>query len=137
MGLSEADAEAMDQQYSDGYQEGYDDGKRVGQEVAKDEWALVVKNAYTERTRLLAYIATLHDSHVGFNDEDEMDWPVLTIETPMGQMTWHIAPEDGHLLSLVRHTDPQDRGWDGHTTQEKYERLERLILVNTHVVRED
>lgn len=127
MGLGDADAEALEQQYSDGYQSGYDDGLHVGKSVAKEEWAVALKNAYTERARLLAYIAVQHDSHVGFNDLDEQDWPVLTIETDQGQMTWHIAPEDGHLLTHVRHTDPQDRGWDGHTAQEKYERLERLI----------
>lgn len=127
MGLSEADEAALDNAYGEGYQEGYEFGKKAAVAAVREEFAVALKSAYTERARLLAYIATWHNAHVGFNDPEEADWPLLTIETGQGQMTWHIAPEDAHLLSHIRHTDEEDRGWDGHTTQEKYARLERLI----------
>lgn len=40
-------------------------------------------------------------------------WPVVFIELPTGQVSWHI-PEHG---------EP----WDGHTTEEKYRRVDALI----------
>lgn len=40
------------------------------------------------------------------------EWPVAFIELPTGQVSWHM-PE---------HPIP----WDGHTTEEKYERCKQL-----------
>lgn len=41
------------------------------------------------------------------------DWPVVIIETPVGQVSWH----------LPAHPIP----WDGHTTAEKYRRVDALL----------
>ena len=46
-------------------------------------------------------------------DSNEPEWPVAYIELPTGQVSWH----------LPQHVKP----YDGHTTEEKYERIRRLI----------
>lgn len=84
-------------------------------------------NIYNERARLVAFLATLYPSHIGYTDPDEPDWPVVIIETAAGQMSWHIAPEDVHLFDHVTQTNRYCRGWDGHTTEEKYARLTTLV----------
>lgn len=84
-------------------------------------------NAYRERARLVAHLASLHPSHIGPTDPAMPDWPVVIIETPAGQMSWHIAPRDVSLFAHVRPSSAVDRAWDGHSSEEKYERLQALI----------
>lgn len=51
---------------------------------------------------------------VGFRyDPNEPDWPVAYIELPTGQVSWHVP----------QHSRP----WDGHTTEEKYQRIARFL----------
>src|SRR5690606_39189045 len=48
--------------------------------------------------------------------------------TPAGQLTWHLAPNDLDLfphVPVVAPDHPRAR-WDGHTTPEKYRRLDAL-----------
>jgi hypothetical protein len=82
--------------------------------------------AYRERAHLVAYIAALHPSHIGYTDPAAIDWLVVTIETPTGQMSWHIAERDRDLFEHVRLVPAVHNVWDGHTTEEKYARLRRL-----------
>ncbi|MFT2014627.1 hypothetical protein ACMA1D_02080 [Streptomyces sp. 796.1] len=82
--------------------------------------------AYRERAHLIAYLAALHPSHIGPTDPTAPDWPVLIVETPAGQMSWHIAPRDADLVEHVEPTGGTHQGWDGHTTEEKYRRLREL-----------
>ncbi|MFG3244131.1 hypothetical protein [Streptomyces sp. NPDC048157] len=81
---------------------------------------------YRERAHLVALLATLHPSHIGHTDPNAPDWDVVTIETPAGQMTWHIAERDMDLFTHVQPTNRICRGWDGHTTDEKYQRMRDL-----------
>lgn len=78
-------------------------------------------NIYRERASLIAFLASVYGGTIGFTDEGEPDWPVVTIESPYGQMTWHVSPDDVDLFDFL----PEDETalWDGHTTEEKYERL--------------
>ena len=46
-------------------------------------------------------------------DKDEPTWPVVYIELPVGQVSWHL-PEHIEVF-------------DGHTTKIKYKRIERFI----------
>lgn len=41
-------------------------------------------------------------------DPNEPDYPVVYIDLPTGQVSWHITAYAGE--------------WDGHTTEQKYER---------------
>lgn len=81
---------------------------------------------YRERAHLVAHLAAVHPSHIGYTDPDVPTWPVLTVETPTGQMCWHINPTDLDLFDHVTWVDPVAIGWDGHTTEEKYQRLGQL-----------
>lgn len=83
-------------------------------------------DVYRERARLVAFLAASYPSHASFSDSAEPDWLVVTVETPQGQMSWHVSPDDQGLFNHVRRTRPGDRSWDQHTTPEKYERLARL-----------
>lgn len=80
-------------------------------------------SVYRERGRLVAFLAALYPSSWG-TDPAEPDWPVVYVHTPEGQLSWHIAPDDFGLFSHVPHDESVV--WDGHTTEEKYRRLERL-----------
>jgi hypothetical protein len=80
--------------------------------------------AYRERAHLVAYLAAAYPAQ--WADEGS-DWPVVYVQTPAGQMSWHIARADqelfGHVRPMGEGTAPQ---WDGHTTEAKYERLAEL-----------
>lgn len=86
-------------------------------------------SVYRERARLSAYLAAVYPSHISPSDPDEPDWQVLIVETPTGQMSWHISAEDMDLFDHVPASYGADweRPWDGHSTEEKYERLEALV----------
>lgn len=90
-------------------------------------------DVYTERAHLAAYLAAQHPAVLAYSDPDEPEWPVLTVSTPVGQMSWHIAPADVGLfvhVPLVPADDPR-AAWDGHTTEQKYERLRILTMKET------
>lgn len=87
-------------------------------------------SVYRERAHLVAHLATLYPAAlVRGADPSEPTWPVLFIDLPTGQVSWHIAPDDMDLFGHVNQWDAGSisaRIWDGHTTDEKYERLDRL-----------
>lgn len=58
----------------------------------------------------------------------EPGWHIVYIDTPAGQMSWHISPNDVDLFEHVEFVDSADprAQWDGHTTAIKYERLAAL-----------
>lgn len=89
----------------------------------------MARTIYRERAQLLALLAAMFGpefSHIGNADPQEPDWPVLTLELPSGQASWHIAPDDVELFSHVRPTTDADQAWDGHSTEEKYRRVAKL-----------
>lgn len=45
-------------------------------------------------------------------DPQEPEWPVVFIELPTGQVSWHVPQHE-----VV---------WDGHTTEEKYQRIKEF-----------
>jgi len=84
----------------------------------------VLDAAYRERAHLVALLAAWQVSHIGHTDPSAPDWAVVTIELPTGQACWHIAPADMDLFAHVQPTNRICRGWDGHTTEEKYARID-------------
>lgn len=85
--------------------------------------------AYTERNALVCALSKLLPAHMEihpFSEEWDDDWrSIVFVEGPTGQMTWHIHDSEvgsfNHLLPIEQHS------WDGHTTEEKYERLAALL----------
>ena len=84
--------------------------------------------AYEERNRVVAALAhlalvagfkagTARTAIEGWSD----DWHgCVYIEGPWGQASWHFHDSHGHLFWTL---PPYDGAWDGHTTEQKYERL--------------
>jgi hypothetical protein len=56
-------------------------------------------------------------------DPDEPDWPVLYIDTPEGQVSWHLPAAEVAAADWPRYTGM----WDGHTVEQKRARLTALI----------
>jgi hypothetical protein len=83
--------------------------------------------AYLERNRLVAALSRILPAHLMQHPPDpiwEGDWRwIVCIEGPTGQMTWHL--HDSHL-PLFMHLKEKPNNWDGHTTEEKYERLAKF-----------
>jgi hypothetical protein len=59
-------------------------------------------------------------------DVGEPDWPVLYIATPAGQVSWHIPKAERVYEPPVR-PEHGPVAWDGHTTDEKFDRLRALF----------
>ena len=98
--------------------------------TTKDEKKLEKKlsEVYAERNRLALTLARLahalgHDAHLAKDDENGPDWCILFIETPAGQVSWHIPwneVDSDTPIPLAK--------WDGHTKAQANRRLEEWNL---------
>ncbi|WP_433893049.1 hypothetical protein [Streptomyces sp. CA-111067] len=97
--------------------------------------------AYRERAQLLAWLAALHPAVIApALDLDEPGWWILYLAPPIGgQLSWHISPRDAGLLTHVERVEPDDprAQWDGHTTDEKYGRIQVLTSALVEVEADD
>lgn len=55
--------------------------------------------------------------------DPDPDWPVLFIETPGGQISYHLPAADLRGLAWQQSGDP----WDGHDTAEKHQRIRTFV----------
>lgn len=85
-----------------------------------------IGDVYAERDRLVAALSKVFPSHLARHTGDawEDDWrTIVCIHLPTGQATWHVhdseRPWFAHLAEEPDH-------WDGHSTGEKYARLEQI-----------
>lgn len=93
-------------------------------------------SAYNERDRLVALLASLFPSWLTRHPDDDEAWEddwrwIVGIELPAGQATWHIHDSE---LPLFAHVERRDVAWDGHSTEEKYERVSRAALQRAEVM---
>jgi hypothetical protein len=99
----------------------------------RDELLEEKNAAYCERNQVVAALAKLvvaisgdeHYKHLRAGIRKDLDaekgWTtVVLIDYPTGQVSWHIPDNEQHLFAALPFYDGE---WDGHTTQEKYERL--------------
>jgi hypothetical protein len=100
------------------------DGADIAAELVGTKNAL--NAAYRERAHLLALIAAQYRSHIGHTDPAAPDWAVVTIELPTGQACWHISAADEELFQHVDQEPARAIAWDGHSTEEKYRRIDEL-----------
>jgi hypothetical protein len=102
---------------------------RLGQALAAKD------DAYTERNRLVAAFARAGQSlgwTVGVGEHEDKpgeDWDpewrsVVYIDTPEGQASWHVHDSQRWLFNSLPSVAVK---WDGHTTEEKYDRLNRYV----------
>lgn len=95
---------------------------------------------YEERARCVVAIARNARAlgcRIGFGvDPSEPEWPVLFIELPTGQVSWHFSNRDRETLASDIHDETaRPFVFDGHTTEQKYERLDawgRALSVSVH-----
>lgn len=87
-----------------------------------------IGTVYTERAHLTALLAAQYPSVIVEGaDPAAPDWPVLYVNLPTGQASWHVSPADLTIFAHVsRVTAPEGPVWDGHTNDQKYERISRL-----------
>lgn len=84
--------------------------------------------AYRERNRLVAYLAKSYRSLSSIMEapdckEEEDKWYIVYINTPEGQLSWHIPEADMDLFDGIARKEVV---WDEHNTEEKHHRLEKL-----------
>ena len=87
---------------------------------------------YRERAELIAVLSALYESVIVKGaDPEAVDWPVIYINAPTGQLSWHLNPSDLELFSHVDVvTAPDGPKWDGHDNAEKSQRLQLLVAYN-------
>lgn len=55
-------------------------------------------------------------------------WPVVWVDLPTGQASWHVPPERRSLLERsTLNNDVPDGGYDRHTRDQKNERLSEYL----------
>ena len=89
--------------------------------------------AYRERNKLVAFVSTMFPSFLGKHEETDTTWHkewmnIVYIELPTGQISWHLHDSDVDLFSHLEFDETKK--WDGHSTEEKYDRLFNQGLSN-------
>ena len=87
--------------------------------------------AYAERDRLVCALSKLFPSHLQRHPESDTTWDndwrwIVCIHAPTGPMTWHIHDSE---FEWFKHLRIMRQHWDGHTTDEKYGRLEKMPIL--------
>ena len=82
--------------------------------------------AYVDRNlavQVLAILANQKGYQIGIRNRED-DWPILYVDLPTGQVSWHIPKDE--IVALL----PDYPGeWDGHDLKEKRDRLRRFLEV--------
>lgn len=85
--------------------------------------------AYSERNHLVSALSKIYLSTLERHEESDKDWEddwrwIVVINLPTGQASWHIHDSE---LPMFEHLN-RNMGykWDGHTTEQKYDRLKAL-----------
>lgn len=89
--------------------------------------------AYLERNRCVALIATMaliNDWRAGIAKTAIEGWDeewhgCVYIDLPNGQVSWHYHDSHAHLFA---HLPAYEGAWDGHTTEQKYERVAEFAV---------
>ncbi len=94
-------------------------GERDQERAAKDQ-------AYHERDQLVALLANLFPSSLERHPDADTTWEdawrwLVFVDLPTGQCSWHIHDSELPLFDHVPRL--QGRTWDGHSTDEKYDRI--------------
>jgi len=90
--------------------------------------------AYNERNRLVAFLTTMYPSGIAVTPIEGWDpewYNCVYVEFPWGQASWHIHDSELHLFS---HLKKYEKPWDGHTTEEKYAKIEQYVNETVGVI---
>ena len=84
---------------------------------------------YRQRAYLMGGYVGMFGGVFSHTDRQAPEYPVLYVETPKGQLSWHIHPEDKDVFDGLNVPTVEGYPWDGHSTEEKYMRIEALNLL--------
>jgi hypothetical protein len=82
--------------------------------------------AYEERNRVVAALARCFPAGLRRTDIEGWDpaWQnCVFIDLPCGQVSWHFHDREADLFAGL---PPYSKEWDGHSTPEKYRRLDQF-----------
>ena len=85
-----------------------------------------LNSVYAERNKLVCALSKLFPSGIKktvINGWDEAWHNCVYIDLPTGQVSWHIHDRE---IKQFSHLGPYKGEWDGHSTHEKYRRLDEL-----------
>lgn len=91
-------------------------------------------SVYKERNDLVCVLSKIFPAWLGKHDGEDWDdeWRnIVYIETPNGQASWHI--KDRELENFSHLTLDDTKSYDGHSTEEKYDRLRALPQYKTTI----
>jgi len=80
-----------------------------------------IDKVYMERNLLACALAQVTNYPSGWHDDEDLGvyWVVVWIETPMGQVSWHVPREMAENLGPVR----REVEYDGYDADVKNDRL--------------
>ena len=84
-----------------------------------------LNDAYFDRNQAalgFARLASEAGYNYGVDSLQDPEWPILYIDLPTGQVSWHIPAKE-----LTGKWPTYNKKWDGHTLKEKRERLSKFI----------
>lgn len=97
-------------------------------EFEKHSLQQAVDKAYEERNRLVALLTKIFPStrcKTAIEGWSE-DWHgCVYVQLPTGQVSWHFHNSQAGMFAHVPYTLTK---WDGHTTAEKYQRIEQISV---------
>ena len=88
-------------------------------------------HAYRERNHLAAFLSHLYPAGTKATNIPGWDKELqgcVYVDLPTGQVSWHYHKREAHLFA---HLPVYEKEWDGHCSEEKYERLARSALEKT------
>ena len=62
-------------------------------------------------------------------NKDDPGWPILVIDLPTGQVSWHIPFGEAAPVALGTLAHGYDGEWDGHTVEEKRRRIDSFLQI--------
>jgi hypothetical protein len=82
--------------------------------------------AYAERDKLVTLISKVFPAHLERHPDSDTTWDddwrwIVFVELPTGQCSWHIHDNELQMFEHLQYLKTQS--WDGHTTEQKYERV--------------
>lgn len=84
--------------------------------------------AYRERDALVCALSKVFPAHLCRHPDEHREWEddwrwIVCIHLPTGQATWHIHDSERQHFD---HLEVGENHWDGHSTEEKYQRVAAL-----------
>lgn len=83
------------------------------------------ETAYEERAKIVSLLSRIYPAWIAAHDPLDASWDsqwrtIVFVDLPTGQVSWHMHDND---VGFFAHLTQGTKSWDGHTTEEKYNRV--------------